>query len=72
MAISGDYTTTVTFPVSPGTGTLPAGGIAPGQYIPVPPATNVNLQVDPMVLTALIRIAAALEGILEKMGSGFE
>ena len=36
------------------------------------PSTNVNLQVDPQVLNQLVRIATALEQIVEKMGHGFD
>ena len=36
------------------------------------PVTNVNLQVDPQVLIQLVRIATALEQIVEKMGHGFD
>ena len=49
-----------TYPLYPSVPTVP-GAI-----------TNVNLQVDPNVLSQLVRIATALEQIVEKMGHGFD
>jgi len=63
MARTGDPSFGTTTPLYPTYASVPS---VPGA------TTNVNLQVDPQVLTQLVRIATALEQIVEKMGHGFD